>query len=125
MLDLEDLNRYTARDAKLVLAEEIVAIFYGKVKARDQRDNFIKVFSNKEIPKEVEEYQINTETWIVDLIVRSGCAVSNSDARRLIKQGAVTLDSSKVEDEGFRLAERGEYVLKVGKHRFRKIIFKD
>ncbi|MDP8215799.1 MAG: tyrosine--tRNA ligase [Candidatus Kaelpia imicola] len=125
MLDLENLNRYAARDAKLMLAREIVAIFYGKNKARDQRDNFIKVFSNREIPEEIEEYKVDTETWIVDLIVDSGCAVSNSDARRLIKQGAVTLDSIKVEDKGFQIVERGEYILKVGKHRFRKIIFKD
>ncbi|MDP8253984.1 MAG: tyrosine--tRNA ligase [Candidatus Kaelpia aquatica] len=124
-LDLEDIKNNNARDAKLILAEAIVEIFYSKDEAKDSKDNFIKVFSNKEAPQEIEEHQINSETWIVDLIVHSGCVKSNSDARRLIKQGAVTLGSSRIEDEDFQLAERGEYILKVGKHRFRKIIFKD
>ena len=125
MLNLEDIEDDNARDSKLLLAEEIVAIFYDKDEAKTQRDNFIKIFSNKEIPEEIEEYKIDAKTWIVDLIVDSGCAASNSDARRLIKQGAVTLNSNRVENEGFQLVEQGEYVLKVGKHRFRKIIFKD
>ena len=125
MLNLDNLNNYDARDAKLLLAEELVAMLYDRDKAQKQRDNFIKVFSNREIPSDIEEYQIKSEIWIVDLIVNSGCANSNSDARRLIKQGAITIDSKRVEDESFQLRERGEYILKAGKHRFRKIIFKN
>ncbi len=125
MLNLDNLNNYDARDAKLLLAEELVAMLYNRDKAQKQRDNFIKVFSNREIPSDIEEYQIKSEIWIVDLIVNSGCANSNSDARRLIKQGAITIDSKRVEDESFQLRERGEYILKAGKHRFRKIIFKN
>ena len=125
MLNLDNLNNYDARDAKLLLAEELVAMLYNRDKAQKQRDNFIKVFSNREIPSDIEEYQIKSEIWIVDLIVNSGCANSNSDARRLIKQGAITIDSKRVEDESFQLRECGEYILKAGKHRFRKIIFKN
>ncbi len=47
--------------------------------------------------------------------------MSTSEARRLIKQGAVSVDEKKVSDENLELAGNQEYLIKVGKKRFLKI----
>jgi tyrosyl-tRNA synthetase len=137
-LNLDELRSYAAREAKLLLAEEIVAMLYGRDKAGKERDNFIKVFSRRELPEDIQEYQtVYSYAQIVDIIVNSGCAESKSDARRLINQGAATISTISIENSGSEKAEfekvkdgnlrlePGGYILKVGKHRFRKIIVKD
>jgi tyrosyl-tRNA synthetase len=49
-------------------------------------------------------------------------ASSNSDARRLVQQGGVTIDGERISDVNFVLMLDREVILKVGKRRFLKII---
>ena len=61
--------------------------------------------------------------WIAQLAQECGLCSSNSESLRAIKQGAMKLNSQKVEDSKLNLQE-GEYVLQVGKRKFAKVIIK-
>ena len=126
-LDTNELSKMPSRDAKLKLAADIVSQIYTQKEALKQQDNFIKVFSYREVPEDIEEYKIprsklsNGKIWVVELITLVGFASSGSDARRLIKQGAVSIDSEKVTDESLELKLDKEFILRVGRYRFKKI----
>ena len=126
-LDTNELSKMPSRDAKLKLAADIVSQIYTQKEALKQQDNFIKVFSYREVPEDIEEYKIprsklsNGKIWVVELIALVGFASSGSDARRLIKQGAVSIDSEKVTDESLELKLDKEFILRVGRYRFKKI----
>jgi tyrosyl-tRNA synthetase len=127
-LNISELEKLPPRDAKLKLAEEIVAELYGREEAVKQREEFIRVFSKREVPEEIEEYKIEPEKlkdgkiWIVNLLTSVGFASSNSEARRLIRQGAVSIDGEKVTDENLELEVKEEFILRVGRYRFKKIV---
>ncbi len=65
--------------------------------------------------------------WIVKCLVDSGLCASNSEARRLIKQGGASLGDEKIQDDTFKLTEKhmtdGKVLLKAGKKRIRQIEF--
>ena len=62
--------------------------------------------------------------WVISILVGSGLVNSNSEARRMIKQGAVKLDGVKIDDDSteFDLEEIDGKILQKGKRHFRKII---
>jgi tyrosyl-tRNA synthetase len=59
---------------------------------------------------------------LAKIIALSGSAKSNSDARRLIQQGAVEVNEKPVKDTDAELPASGEYILRVGKKRFVRIV---
>ena len=60
--------------------------------------------------------------WIAHVLHEAGLAKSSSDARRLIAQGAVTVNDERVVDEKTELFRNGSYLIKVGKKRFVTVI---
>jgi tyrosyl-tRNA synthetase len=105
------------------LAREIVGLYHGVAVANEAEEEFNRIFSQKEIPTEIEEYHLKEDNvWIVKLLTESGLTASNGEARRMIKQGAVSIDSEKVVDENLVLTFKGEKIIKVGKRRFIKVI---
>ncbi len=116
------------RDAKVRLAKEICAQFYDKDTADEAEAEFNKIFVNKDVPDDIPEYNVPSESlkdgkiWIVKLLVDSGMASSNGEARRLITGGGVSFENEKITDPAQELSS-AEGILKVGKRRFAKIIF--
>ncbi len=118
------------RDVKRLLAREIVGLYHGKEAADAADQHFIETFSQRKQPVDAEEAAIPAESLEdggvnVDLMLAAlGLAKSNSDARRLIEAGAVSLDGAKVTDSKARLPkdQLSGKVLKVGKHQFRKLV---
>ena len=104
------------------LAREIVGLYHGSDVAVSSEEEFNKIFSQREIPTDIAEYKISGEIWIVKLLTDSGMTESNSEARRMIKQGAVYIDNEKVVDENLILNFSGEKVIKVGKRKFVKVV---
>lgn len=115
-------GRVNPRDVKLKLAHWITEFFYGKEQADLAQQEFIRVFSKKELPSEMEEVKVVSGESIVDLLVRIGAASSRSEAKRLIFQGAIKLDGNKVSDIKFSIEPKGEIVLRVGKRKFYKLL---
>ena len=125
-ITIEKIEEYMAlenpRDAKIILAHELVRIFHGKDAAQKAQEHFINTFSKKEIPDDVPSYACAAQTNIIDLIVSCGGATSKSDARRKIEQGGVSIDAVKITDSVYALGNSdNEKVMKIGKHFFVKI----
>jgi len=110
------------RDAKARLAREIVKIYHGEEASIRAEEEFNRIFRNKELPEEVQEVIINEpKIWIVKLLTLVGAAKSNSEAKRLISQGAVEINGSRVEDINMDIEIDKPFILRVGKHFFRRI----
>jgi tyrosyl-tRNA synthetase len=124
--DIEKLKNELANGVnpkfiKQRLAREIVGIYHGSEIAQSAEDEFNRVFSQRDIPTDIAEHKITGEIWIVKLLTDSGMTESNSEARRMIKSGAVYIDNEKVTDENLILIPSGEKVIKVGKRKFVKV----
>jgi len=105
------------------LAREIVSLYHGEETAKEAEEEFSRIFSQKEVPTDIETYHLKEENvWIIKLLTDTGLTESNSEARRMIKQGAVSIDSEKITDEDMKYNFKGERVIKVGKRKFLKVI---
>lgn len=115
------------KDAKMELAHEFVARFYSKKEADRAREGFERVFHERLNPKEMEEVVVKTEgakILLSKLILFARCATSHAEAKRLIQQGGVTWEEQRITDEKAEVEAAGEKILKVGKRRFKKVVFK-
>ena len=110
------------RDAKRLLARALVELYYDNDSAKKAENHFDEVIVNKNIPEEIPEYHIDNEMLIIDIIFESQMSSSKSEARRLIKQGAVSIDGVKIDNPNLVLATDNICVIKVGKRRFLKLI---
>jgi tyrosyl-tRNA synthetase len=88
------------------------------------REEFEKVFSGNRLPDDIPTVEI---AWdgeamkLAKIIALAGAAKSNSEARRLIQQGAVEVNEKPIKDIDAELPVSGEYILRVGKKRFIKV----
>jgi tyrosyl-tRNA synthetase len=126
---IEEVKKQHPRQAKEELAKIIVRDFHSKEAADEAAEEFRRVFSEKQLPDELECHIVQSGNYSAIALIRdSGLVPSNSEARRLIRQGAVSLlqesgNSRKVDDEKEVLTlNSGEsFVLKVGPRRFKRI----
>ncbi|MDP2937908.1 MAG: tyrosine--tRNA ligase [Candidatus Omnitrophota bacterium] len=118
--DLEAIKKMHPKEAKVKLAQELIGQYHSKKDAEKTRLEFERVFSQGELPQDIPEYKTDGKQSITTILLNSRLVKSGNEARRLIKQGAVSLDNSKVRQENFVPIKGG--VLKVGSRRFLKII---
>ncbi|MBF0387372.1 MAG: tyrosine--tRNA ligase [Candidatus Omnitrophica bacterium] len=117
--DLGSLRQKHPKEAKMELAGSIVHQFHGPDAARDACEHFNSVFARKQVPDDIATLALEPGMDLIGILVLAGIAPSKNEARRLIKQNAVTFEGSAVADESWSV-QRG--VLKVGKRRFLKIV---
>ena len=114
-------------DIKKKLGREIVSIYHDNDAAVEAQAEFERVFSSRELPTDIPVVKIvksamkDGKLWAPKLLSMTGTASSNSDARRLIDQGAVTLDGIKITDSNSDIEIVDGQVLKVGKLKFIRI----
>ena len=111
-------------EAKKKLAFEIVARFHGYTKAKEAENFFMRVFSKKDIPDDIPVAEVKIpedKIWICQLLKDTGMSPSTSEARRLIKQGALKIDGEKITNENLELKKGFEGIVKLGKKRIKKI----
>jgi tyrosyl-tRNA synthetase len=126
---IEEVKKQHPRQAKEELAKIIVRDFHNQQAADEAAEEFRRVFREKQLPDELENHIVQSGNYsAIALIRETGLVPSNSEARRLIRQGAVSVvqdsgDSRKVGDEKEMLSlNSGEsFVLKVGPRRFKRI----
>ena len=112
------------KDAKQKLAAIIVADFHDEAAAEAARAEFDTVFASGGLPDDVPMYAFagGEPVWIVKIMRECGFASSNGEARRLLAQGAVSLDRERITSDEQEVAADGvERILKVGKRRFAKV----
>jgi tyrosyl-tRNA synthetase len=121
--ELTDDQRTHPRQAKAALGKLIVAQFHDADAAEAAAAEFDRVFAQKNVPTDMPEISIPAgQIGIVDLVVRAGFADSNGEARRLVKQNAVSIDDEKIDDINAAVEPVNGAVLKVGKRRFGRIV---
>ena len=115
-------NGLNPRDAKLILAGEITAIYHGQKKAREAKKNFLAVFSDKSRMGEVKETKAEVGELLMDVVSREKLVSSKSDFRRLVSEGAVsnTETKEKITDPFFKITSN--LTIRIGPLRFLKII---
>lgn len=113
------------KTAKINLAKRIVERFHSKADADREAIEFERVFAKGGLPENLVEQKCKASesNTLLKIAVAAGLAESNSQLRRLAEQGAVSVNGEKVSDPTkFILSSPGEYVVKVGKRGFLKII---
>jgi tyrosyl-tRNA synthetase len=105
-------------EAKKTMAEWLTARHYGADVGRHEREEFERVFKGKELPEDIPEHVVESGVTVAAL-VRDVFGLSGGEAKRLIKQGAVTLDGELLSDPNAEV-EGGE-VLRAGKRRFARL----
>ncbi|MBK1680837.1 tyrosine--tRNA ligase [Rhodocyclus tenuis] len=113
------------RDAKVALAQEIVARFHGQQAADDALSDFEARFRHGGVPDDIDEVSLSgAGPWpLAQVLKQAGLSASTSEALRMIDQGGVRVDGEKINDRGLALAGSGPFVLQVGKRRFARISF--
>jgi tyrosyl-tRNA synthetase len=112
------------KKAKENLALEIVARYWGKEAASRAQEEFENIFKEKGVPEDIETFAYEWEeedVWVPKLLKAAGAVPSTSEALRLIKQGGLTVNGDRADDPDRKLP-RGNYLFKVGKRRFMRII---
>ena len=111
------------RDAKVKLAKLLVESLHDAKEGESQAAEFDRVFSKKETPDNPDELHIpEKEIWIAELLKRAGAVSSTSEAKRMIEQGAVSIDGEKVTDFNLKLPVKKGSLLKAGKKKFVKLV---
>jgi len=122
-----EVNNVNPMQYKKDLAYIIVKEFHGEVKAKEAAQEFENVFSKGGLPEDIPEVEISEdqledgELWIVKIVAATGLVDSNSEARRMIKQGAVTIDDKKYEKINLDLEVKDGMIVQIGKRRYAKL----
>ncbi|HLT62735.1 MAG TPA: tyrosine--tRNA ligase [Microlunatus sp.] len=112
-----------ARDAKLDLAEAIVARYHGTEVAARERDRFLAVFSARELPADLPELTVaQPVTTLIDLLRVARPAASRGELLRLIGQGGVAVNGARITDPDAELRPESGDVLKLGKRDRRRLV---
>ncbi|MFA5022598.1 MAG: tyrosine--tRNA ligase [Patescibacteria group bacterium] len=108
---------------KMLLAYKIVEMYHGKLAAISAEENFKQVFEEKLNPDDIPTFKIK-ERNIVDVLVATKLAASKSEAKRLIAQGGIKVDTKEVKDENFVIEkiDADGVVIQKGKRYFAKVV---
>src|SRR6185437_3953992 len=113
-------------DAKMQLAHTIIANFHGEAAARGARDEFQRVFRNREAPEEVPTKKLARSglTRVSTLLFIGDLVPSRAEAERLIKQGGVEIDGQRMDDvkRELDLSKPASFLLRAGKKKFLRVI---
>jgi tyrosyl-tRNA synthetase len=104
------------------LGRELVRLYHDEESARAAEAEFDTLFRRHEAPEEMEERALDAALPLIELLLEAGLAGSKGEARKLVRQGAVSLDGARLSDEA-ALLEPADLprVLKVGKRRFLRL----
>ena len=114
-------DKISPRDLKRKLAREIVSIYYDDKLSSYAEETFDKIFVKKSIPENIPEISIDNDVKIVNLAKNKGLVESNSEIRRLIKQGAVKVNGVSIEDINYMISCKQQSIIKIGKRKFLKV----
>ena len=102
-----------------MLGRELVAMYHGPAAAEKAAAEFEKVFSRGELPAEMQELS-GSGISVLDFVVKYNLAESRSEAKRLVEQKAVRVNSEAVESWD-RVLAAGD-IVQVGPRKFAKVI---
>ena len=109
------------REAKDLLAKSIVTRFIGENEADYASEEFTRIFTKKELPSDIPEILLSDDIGLLNLMVKANLAISNGEARRLIKQGAVRINDVQIKDEKLIVSPKDGMIIRSGKRGYVKV----
>ena len=112
------------RQVKVELAQEIVTRFHDGQAAKQAEDEFNARFRQGKMPSEIETRQVQVDDDAIPIAVllkKSGLVASTTDGIRMLKQGAVRIDSQRVEDGALEVPVGSTQIIQVGKRRVARV----
>jgi tyrosyl-tRNA synthetase len=112
------------RDIKMALAREIVSFFHTARAAEESERAFIRVFQERKNPREMPVIMIaQKQISLLDLVMAAKLAASKAEARRVIKQGGLSINGKTKTDPHASIALSPDgSIVKKGKRHFVKIL---
>ena len=128
--DLDAVRQRHPKEAKLDLAEALVTRYHGTDAGQQAKEDFEQKFRKREFPEQPDVTVTltaadfsdpdNPSIWLVDLLMRTKLLPSKAEARRLIAQGAVTINQERCQDGNavLPLQSNESYQIKIGKRKY-------
>lgn len=116
------LKKVNPMDFKKQLAFEIVKMYHGEKEAKNAEKEFERVFQKRKLPTKIKSVKLKAKNWnIVDLLVETRLCQSRSEAKRLIKQGGVEINKSRISNIKYQISVKDGMIIRAGKRRFAKL----
>jgi len=115
------------KKVKVLFAKEMVTRFHSKGLADQAEEHFEKVFSKKELPDVIPEFEFTFEDkliWIPKLLVDLNFSSSTSEGKRLVAQGAVKINEVVSAGENLEVTKLSPVIIQCGKRKFAKVTFR-
>ena len=120
--NLDEIKQMHPKEAKMKLGSIIVERYWGKEAAENAKNEFNKIFANKDLPTEIEEFKCDKDKIkLSELLFVSKMVASKNEARRLIEQGGAKVNNEKVTTDT-EIEVKDGMILQAGKRKFKKII---
>ncbi|MEF2175382.1 MAG: tyrosine--tRNA ligase [Candidatus Absconditabacteria bacterium] len=92
-----DSGKVNPRDIKLKLAYEIIKIYHGEDAANSAQEEFITVFTNKDLPNDIKEFNLGKDGMnILDVLLEIGFIGSKGEGRKIMNQNGVKIDGQLI-----------------------------
>jgi tyrosyl-tRNA synthetase len=113
-------------DAKMRLAQDVIAGFHGDEAARKAAENFQRIFRDRQAPEEAptKRVSLGPAKKLTAVLVELRMVPSKNEAIRLIEQGGVEIDGVRVDDarQDIDFGKSREFLLRVGKKKFLRVV---
>ena len=120
--ELVNPDKTHPKEAKVLLGKTIVAQFYDQTAAEAAAAEFDRVFAQKNLPDEIPQVEMPAQPIAASkLLLACGLVPSGSEAKRMIKQGAVEIDGTKIDDPNAEITPEDGMTIQVGKRKFAKL----
>ena len=120
--ELIDPDKTHPKEAKVLLGKTIVAAFYNDKAAELAAAQFEKVFAQGKLPDDIPEIQMSAEPISASkLLLCCKLVSSGGEAKRMIKQSAVSVNGNKINDPNTEITPTDGMVIQVGKRKFVKV----
>ncbi len=122
---MTDPEKTHPKQAKVALAKMIVSQFHGESAAETAAAEFEKIFAQHQLPDEMPQIEIaSTAIAASKLLVKCNLVSSGSEAKRMVKQSAVSVNQNKISDPNMEIIPEDGMVIQVGKRKFAKLMVK-
>ena len=110
------------KEAKVLLGRTIVAQFYDEAAAEAAAAEFDKVFAQGQLPDDITEIKMPAEPVMASkLVLACRLVPSGGEAKRMIKNSAVSIDGEKINDPNSEITPKDGMIIQVGKRRFARL----
>eukprot|EP01047_Picozoa_sp_COSAG01_P002320 COSAG01_NODE_61_length_29729_cov_196.711779_6_plen_388_part_00 len=106
---------------KVACAKNIITQLHNAEAAQSAETEFTRIFSQQQLPTDLPEITQSSSS-LSDLIITQKLLPSKKELRRMFDQGAIYLNEARCNDPQIMLEKQQDYILKIGKRRFYKLI---